>query len=189
MTSEVAIFGGGCFWCLEACYLEVEGVISVESGYCGGEVPNPSYEQICGGGTGHAEVVRVEFDPQRVGYGDLLEIFFSIHDPTTRDRQGHDVGTQYRSVIFWLNEAQRATAQEWVDRLNAERVFDRPVVTELSPAVLAGAPSVAGAHRYYAGEPYHQRYFERHPGEGYCRMVVAPKLAGFRRRHKARLRP
>ncbi len=188
MANEVAILGGGCFWCLEACYNEVDGVIGVESGYCGGEVPEPSYEQICGGGTGHAEVVRVEFDPARIGFDEVLEIFFSIHDPTTRDRQGNDVGTQYRSVIFALDAGQEAAARKMIDRLDSEGVFGRPLVTELALAHEGEAQSGAGSHRYYPAEPYHQRYFERHPGEGYCRMVVAPKLSGFRKRHAKRLR-
>lgn len=184
MDSAVAILGGGCFWCLEACYQELNGVIGVESGYCGGTVPAPSYEQICGGDTGHAEVVRVEYDPALLTYDQVLEVFFSIHDPTTKDRQGHDIGTQYRSAIFWLDDEQRASAASWIERLNRDNVFGRTLVTELSPGRDSDGSGAPGGHRYYPAEAYHQRYFERHPGEGYCRIVVAPKLAGFRKRYR-----
>ena len=177
MATETATLGAGCFWCIEAVMLEVDGVVSVESGYAGGHVPNPTYEQICDGRTGHAEVVRVEFDPARIGYRDLLIIFFSTHDPTTLNRQGNDVGPQYRSVIFTHSDEQARVARELVGQLTAERVFDRPIVTAIAPL-----PD------YYPAEAYHQRYFEQHPGQGYCAFVVAPKLAKFRKQFADRLR-
>ena len=177
MRSEVAVLGGGCFWCLEAVFLEVDGVISVESGYAGGTVDSPSYEQVCNGTTGHAEVVRVVYDADRIGFRDILGIFFAIHDPTTLNRQGADVGTQYRSVIFHIDEAQRTLAQAMIDELGRGDVFDRPIVTQLAPL-----PT------YWPAEAYHQRYFERHPWQGYCMAVVAPKVAKFRRQFASRLR-
>lgn len=169
MADQVAVVGGGCFWCLEAVFNEVRGVTAVESGYTGGAVANPSYEQVCSGTTGHAEVVRISFDDSQISFADLLEIFFVIHDPTTLNRQGHDVGTQYRSVIYWIDESQRDTAQATIAALTGDGVFRDPIVTEISPL-----------GRYYPAEAYHQRYFERNPGQGYCRMVVAPKVAKFR---------
>jgi peptide-methionine (S)-S-oxide reductase len=174
-ATEVAILGGGCFWCLEAVYLEVRGVTKVESGYMGGAVPNPSYEQVCAGATGHAEVVRLEFDPQVVAYRDLLEIFFTIHDPTTPDRQGNDVGTQYRSVIFYEGPEQEATARKVVAEMAA--VWDAPIVTQLLPA-----------QAWYKAEDYHQDYFKQHPLQGYCAFVVAPKVAKFRKVFTNRLK-
>lgn len=177
MNRQAAVLGGGCFWCLEAVFAEVDGVLSVVSGYAGGQVKDPTYEQVCGGDTGHAEVVRVEFDADRIAYGDLLEIFFAIHDPTTLNRQGADIGTQYRSVIFHLDEAQRIAAEASVARLEREAVFDRPIVTEIAPM-----------REWYPAEAYHQRYFERNPYQGYCMAVVSPKVAKFRRKFAARLR-
>jgi peptide-methionine (S)-S-oxide reductase len=167
-ATEVAILGGGCFWCLEAVYLEVRGVTRIESGYMGGQVPNPSYEQVCAGTTGHAEVVRIEFDPRIVSYRDLLEIFFTIHDPTTPDRQGNDVGTQYRSVIFSTSPEQGATARQVVAAMAS--VWDAPIVTRIEPA-----------QTWYKAEEYHQDYFNQHPLQGYCAFVVAPKVAKFRK--------
>ena len=184
MVTEVAILGGGCFWCLEACYLELRGVVAVESGYCGGRPAAPTYEQVCGGDTGHAEVVRVEYDPAVISYEQVLEVFFAIHDPTTLNRQGHDIGTQYRSAIFWLDQRQRDSATELIARLERDRVFAQPVVTELAPGQDRDGSGAPGGHRYYPAEDYHQRYFDRHPGQGYCQVVVAPKLAAFRRRHR-----
>jgi peptide-methionine (S)-S-oxide reductase len=166
---ETATLGGGCFWCLEAVYLDVNGVVAVESGYAGGPVEAPNYEQICEGNTGHAEVVRVSFDPLQISYRDILHIFFAIHDPTTLNRQGHDVGTQYRSVIFTHSEAQRDAAREIIDDLERQRVYDDPVVTQVLPAP-----------RYWPAEAYHQNYFARNPFQGYCMMVVGPKVAKFR---------
>jgi peptide-methionine (S)-S-oxide reductase len=173
--AEVAILGGGCFWCTEAVYLEVKGVTKVESGYTGGAQPNPTYEQVCTGETGHAEVVRLEFDPAQVSYRDLLVIFFTIHDPTTLNRQGNDVGTQYRSVIFYETPEQEATARQVIAEM--AHVWDAPIVTELAPA----AP-------FYKAEDYHQNYFAQHPLQGYCAFVVAPKVAKFRKTYADKLK-
>jgi peptide-methionine (S)-S-oxide reductase len=174
---EIATLAGGCFWCLEAVYREVRGVERVVSGYIGGRVPQPSYEQVCAGTTGHAEAVEITFDPQVVSYRELLEVFFTIHDPTTLNRQGADVGTQYRSAIFYHSPAQQAAAEEVMAQLTAEQVWDAPIVTELVPAP-----------EFYAAEDYHQEYFERNPNQGYCRAVVAPKVAKFRSKFLAKLK-
>ena len=168
---EKATLGGGCFWCLEAVYQEVDGVKSIVSGYAGGHVPNPTYEAVCSGTTGHAEVVQLEFDPAKVNYREILETFFAIHDPTTRDRQGNDHGTQYRSAIFWHDEAQRDTAGEVIATLTAERAFDDPIVTE-----------VTKLDRFYAAETYHQDYYRRNSAQPYCAFVISPKLAKYRKR-------
>jgi peptide-methionine (S)-S-oxide reductase len=173
-TPEIATLAGGCFWCLEAVYLDVDGVLSVESGYSNGHVPNPTYEQVCRGDTGHAEVVRIGFDPERIGFRELLEIFFVIHDPTTLNRQGNDVGSQYRSGIYTHNAQQERIAREVIAELHAAGTN---AVTELAPE-----------RDYYPAESYHQRYFERHPDQGYCAFVVAPKLAKFRKTFAARRR-
>jgi peptide-methionine (S)-S-oxide reductase len=173
--AEVAILGGGCFWCLEAVYLEVRGVTRVESGYMGGHELNPTYEQVCAGSTGHAEVVRVEFDPEQVGYRDILEVFFTIHDPTTPNRQGNDVGPQYRSVIFFNSVEQESTARHVIAEM--ANVWDAPIVTELKPAAT-----------WYRAEDYHQDYFNRHPLQGYCAFVVEPKVAKFRKTFGNRLK-
>ncbi len=175
---EKATLGGGCFWCLEAVYERVEGVTAVRSGYAGGATPNPSYEQVCGGATGHAEVVQVTFDPLVVPYRDILEIFFAIHDPTTRNRQGADVGTQYRSVIFHHSGEQREAARQMIAEIEARGVWDAPVVTEVAPL-----------ERFYPAEDYHQEYFRNHPYQSYCQVVVAPKVAKFRQKFAHRLRP
>jgi peptide-methionine (S)-S-oxide reductase len=175
MTTEIATLGGGCFWCLEAVYQELKGVQHVESGYSGGKVADPTYEQICGGATGHAEVVRVEFDPAVVGYRDVLEIFFTIHDPTTLNRQGNDSGTQYRSVIFFHSVEQRETAKQVMAEM--ANVWDAPIVTELLPA-----PA------YYKAEAYHQNYYRQNPMQGYCAFVVAPKVAKFRKMFAERMK-
>ena len=164
---ETAILGGGCFWCLEAVYLDVEGVTRVESGYMGGHTDHPTYEQVCAGNSGHAEVVRIEFNPQVIGYRDILEIFFTIHDPTTLNRQGNDVGTQYRSVIFTTSAEQDATARQVMAEM--AHVWDAPLVTEVTPA-----------QAWYKAEDYHQDYFRQHPLQGYCAFVVAPKVTKFR---------
>ena len=174
---ETATLGGGCFWCLEAVFDELEGVESVESGYAGGHVANPTYEQVCAETTGHAEVVRVTFDPNELSYRDLLGVFFSIHDPTTPNRQGGDVGTQYRSAIFTHSPEQTAAAGQVIRELDEARVFDAPVITEVRPL-----------ERFYQAEDYHQEYFARNPGQGYCQAVVAPKVAKFRRQHLERLK-
>ncbi len=165
--TEVAILGGGCFWCIEAVYLQARGVTKVESGYMGGHLADPSYEQVAQGDSGHAEVVRLEFDPAVIGYRDLLEVFFTIHDPTTVDRQGNDVGSQYRSAIFTTSEEQENTARHVAAEMAA--VWDGPIVTQIGPA---------GA--WYKAEDYHQNYFENHPNKGYCAFVVEPKVEKFR---------
>jgi peptide-methionine (S)-S-oxide reductase len=177
MDRRTAVLGGGCFWCLEAVYLDLDGVLAVESGYAGGHVPAPTYEQVCGGDTGHAEVVRIEFDADRIGYRDLLQVFFSIHDPTTLNRQGADVGTQYRSTIMFLDDAQREEAEAFIAALGQENVFGSPIVTEVVP--LSG---------WHPAEDYHRRYYERNPHQGYCMVVVGPKVAKFRRQFAGRLK-
>ena len=169
-SNQVATFGGGCFWCLEAVFKELRGVIEVVSGYAGGSVKNPSYRDVCSGRTGHAEVVQITFDPGVISYRDLLRIFFSIHDPTTLNRQGADVGTQYRSVIFWHDEAQKQVAQETIRELSDEGVWKAPIVTQVLPL-----------EAFYRAEDYHQNYFDQNPNQPYCQAVVAPKLAKFRK--------
>ena len=175
--SEIATLAGGCFWCLEAVYDQVRGVSSVESGYMGGGNPDPTYEQVCSGRTGHAEVVRIAFDPAVVSFRELLEIFFVIHDPTTLNRQGNDVGTQYRSAIFYHSADQKRTAEEVIASFTRDNVYDRPIVTELAPA----GP-------FYMAEDYHQEYFARNPLQGYCTHVVGPKVAKFRKQFAAQLK-
>ena len=175
MANEVITLGGGCFWCTEAVYEQVDGVLAVESGYCNGHVKNPSYEQVCGGDTGHVEVVRVEFDNERIPLRDVLEIFFSVHDATTLNRQGNDVGPQYRSGIYLHDEAQRAVAE--AVRTEANAAHGGRVVTEIEPLA-----------NYSRAEAYHQHYFANHPGQGYCAMVVAPKVEKFRKTFKSRLK-
>ena len=165
---QTATLGGGCFWCTEAVFQQIRGVQQVESGYTGGQVHQPSYEQICTGRTGHAEVVRFQFDPAVISYEDILEIFFTIHDPTTLNRQGADTGTQYRSVIYFHDEQQKQIAQKVMQR--AAAVWDDPIVTELSPAPM-----------FYVAEAYHQNYFRQNPQQGYCAFVVAPKVAKARK--------
>ncbi len=176
-TREAAILGGGCCWCLEAVFDDLAGVEAVESGYAGGTLPNPSYEDVCTGRTGHAEVVRVTFDPAVLSYRDLLTVFFTIHDPTTPNRQGNDVGTQYRSVIFCATPEQRATAEALVRELAAAKLWRDPIVTE-----------IAGPTPFYQAEAYHQEYFANNGGQPYCQVVVAPKLAKFRKRFADRLK-
>ncbi len=174
---ELATLAGGCFWCLEAVFLEVKGVEKVVSGYAGGHDPNPNYKDVCAGGTGHAEVVQVTFDPGVVSYRDLLRVFFSIHDPTTLNRQGHDVGTQYRSAIFTHSVEQDRVAREVVDELTAAGLWSDPIVT-----------GIEAASDFFPAEAYHQNYFARNPDQPYCRAVVAPKVAKFRKAHLERLR-
>ena len=176
--TETATLGGGCFWCLEAVYDELQGVISVESGYMGGRTEKPTYREVCTGTTGHVEVVQVTFDPEIVSYREILEIFFAIHDPTSLDRQGNDVGEQYRSVIFYHGESQRATAKEVMRELEAEQIWSSPIVTELRPA----GP-------FYVAEDYHQEYFQHNPNQPYCSFVVSPKVAKFRKKYAAKLKP
>jgi peptide-methionine (S)-S-oxide reductase len=174
---EIATLAGGCFWCLEAVYDGMKGVESVESGYMGGRTPNPTYEQVCGGETGHAEIVRITFDPAAVSYKELLEVFFVIHDPTTLNRQGNDAGTQYRSAIFYHTPQQKADAEELIARLNAAKLWGRPIVTEVTPATT-----------FHMAEGYHQEYFARNPNQPYCQAVVAPKVAKFRRHFLEKLK-
>jgi len=169
-TTERATLGGGCFWCLEAVYTMVDGVRSVKSGYAGGHVPDPTYEQVCTGTTGHAEVVQVEFDPDRITYEELLEIFFGIHDPTTLNRQGADVGTQYRSAIFTHSDEQAVSAREVLAVIDRDGPWDDPLVTEIAPLGV-----------FYPAEDYHDQYFRRNGGQPYCRAVIAPKVSKFRR--------
>ena len=172
---ETATLGGGCFWCLDAAYREIEGVSHVVSGYAGGERPNPTYEQVCTGRTGHAEVVQVEFDPDVISYADVLDIFWAIHDPTTLNRQGADVGTQYRSVIFYANDDQRRAAEASRDAIGD--AWPRPVVTEILPL-----------EAFYPAEEYHQDYFAKNPDQGYCQLIINPKLKKLRDRYAARLK-
>jgi peptide-methionine (S)-S-oxide reductase len=174
-NSEIATLGGGCFWCLEAVYDEMQGVVSVESGYMGGHVPNPDYRTVCGGRSGHVEVVQVTFDPAVASYRDILEVFFAIHDPTSLDRQGNDSGPQYRSVIFYHDEQQRATAEQLIAELNGD--LPHPIVTELRAATT-----------FYVAEDYHQEYFRNNPQQPYCTFVVSPKVKKFREKFAARLR-
>lgn len=169
--TERATLAGGCFWCLEAVYDDLKGVKRVVSGYAGGDMPNPSYKQVCSGATGHAEVVQIDYDPAVVSYRDLLEIFFTIHDPTTLNRQGADIGTQYRSAIYYHDEAQRRAAEEIIAELESEGVFANPIVTE-----------VKALDTFYAAEDYHQDYYANNPNQPYCQVVVAPKLAKFRKK-------
>ena len=175
--TETITLGGGCFWCLEAVYAEMEGVLSAESGYMGGTVHNPSYRDVSTGASGHVEVVRVTFDAAVTPLREILEVFFAIHDPTSRDRQGNDAGPQYRSVIFFHNQEQRAEAEKMVRALDAEGVFGRPIVTEIHPA-----------SAFYRAEEYHQQYFRNNPSQPYCAYVVAPKVAKFRRKFAAKAR-
>ena len=173
----VATFGGGCFWCLEAAFSEIAGVERVESGFAGGDVPDPSYKEVCAGTTGHAEVVQITFDPSIVSYRDLLHVFFGIHDPTTLNRQGGDVGTQYRSAIFYHGAAQRADAEAVIAELKAEGVWDDPIVTEL-----------VAFEQFYPAEEYHRDYYRRNPEQAYCRAVIAPKVAKLRTAYRHLLR-
>ena len=174
---ETATLAGGCFWCLEAVFQELKGVESVESGYTGGHEAHPSYDAVCNGQTGHAEAVRILFDPSMVTYRELLEVFFAIHDPTTLNRQGHDIGTQYRSAIFYHSPEQKAIAEEVISSLSKEEVFSGPIVTE----VVAAGP-------FYIAEDYHQRYFARNAHQPYCAYVVAPKLSTFREKFGTKAR-
>jgi len=174
---EIATLGGGCFWCLEAVFDELRGVESVESGYMGGATGNPTYEQVCSGKTGHAEVVQVTFDPTEVSFKEILEVFFVIHDPTTLNRQGNDVGTQYRSAIFYHSAEQKSQAEKVIKNLNDGHIWDSPIVTELAPA-----------QTFYRAEGYHQDYFLRNPAQPYCMFVVAPKVAKLRKEFLGKLK-
>ena len=176
--SEQATLAGGCFWCLEAVFEQLEGVTSVVSGYTGGRVERPTYEQVCSGTTGHAEAVQISFDPGVLSYRELLEFFFAFHDPTTLDRQGHDVGTQYRSAIFFHSPEQKATAEELIAELGAQGVFTDPIVTQ-----------VAALGSFHPAEGYHQGYYRANPNQPYCRATISPKMAKLRRYYAGRLKP
>lgn len=177
MNTQVATLAGGCFWCLEAVFEQLRGVTKVMSGYSGGHVPDPSYQAVCTGTTGHAEVVQVTFDADEISYRDLLEVFFTLHDPTTLDRQGGDVGTQYRSAIFYHDDEQRQAAGAVIRELEAEHVFDDPIVTKVEPL-----------QAFYPAEEYHREYYGRNPNQPYCRAVIAPKVAKLRSKYLEKLK-
>jgi len=174
---EIATLAGGCFWCLEAVFDDLKGVDSVESGYMGGKTVNPSYEEVCSGETGHAEVAQLSFDPKQVSFKEILEVFFVIHDPTTLNRQGNDVGTQYRSAIFYHSAEQKAAAEQVIANMSAAEVYEDPIVTEVVPA-----------SKFYVAEDYHQEYFRRNPAQPYCAFVVRPKVAKFRKHFLEKLK-
>lgn len=176
-STQLATLAGGCFWCLEAVYEQLKGVERSISGYAGGDKVNPSYEEVCSGRTGHAEVVQLTFDPAQISYRDLLNVFFTIHDPTTLNRQGADVGTQYRSAIFYHTPEQKAEAEAVIRELEAEKLWPNPIVTEVVPL-----------DTFYPAEDYHQGYYRAHPYQGYCQMVIAPKVAKFRKHYLDRLK-
>jgi peptide-methionine (S)-S-oxide reductase len=175
-TYEIATLGGGCFWCIDTIFRELQGVEKVESGYAGGRMPNPTYRDVCSGMTGHAEVVQVTFDPSVLSFRDLLGVFFTIHDPTTPGRQGADVGTQYRSIVLYHSDEQRDTAKQVIDELNREKVWDDPIVTQLVPFTT-----------FYPAEKYHQDYYSQNSNQPYCQIVIAPKVAKFRKAYLDRL--
>jgi len=175
--SELATLGGGCFWCLEAVFDQVKGVDRVESGYMGGGRPNPTYEAVCTGTTGYAEIIQIRFDPNVISFRELLEIFFGIHDPTTLNRQGNDAGTQYRSAIFYHSPAQETTAKEMIEKLTKDKLFDSPIVTEVVPA-----------STFYIAESYHQEYFVQNPSQPYCAYLISPKIAKFRQQFAEKLK-
>jgi peptide-methionine (S)-S-oxide reductase len=175
--TQTATLAGGCFWCLEAVFDNLQGVMDVVSGYAGGKTANPTYQQVCTGMTGHAEAVQIKFEPAVISFRDLLEVYFSIHDPTTLNRQGSDVGTQYRSAIFYHTPEQKHTAEETIQELSEEKIWSDPIITEVIPLIV-----------FYPAEDYHQEYFANNPGQGYCQMVVAPKLAKFRKKFADRLK-
>jgi peptide-methionine (S)-S-oxide reductase len=172
-----ATLAGGCFWCLEAVFLRLRGVERVESGYAGGHVENPGYRAVCTGTTGHAEVVQIDYDPQQITYRELLEVFFAIHDPTTLNRQGADVGTQYRSAIFYHDDAQKQEAERTIAELGAQEIWDNPIVTEVVPLT-----------KFYPAEDYHREYYDRNPEQGYCQVVISPKVAKLRQKFAEKLK-
>ncbi len=176
-NKEVATLGAGCFWCVEAVYDQLEGVISVESGYSGGTTENPTYKEVCTGTTNHAEVCQITFDPDVISFGELLTVFWSIHNPTTLNRQGADIGTQYRSAVFYHSEKQKEIAEQQIELVNAEKLYDDPIVTEVTPF-----------EKFYQAEDYHQEYFENNPENSYCRMVVGPKVEKFQKLFKDQLK-
>jgi peptide-methionine (S)-S-oxide reductase len=175
--TEVATLAGGCFWCLEAVYDDLNGVLSVESGYSGGKTPDPTYESVCSGKTGHAEVVQVAFDPAVISFTDLLHVFFTIHDPTTLNRQGADAGTQYRSAIFYHSAEQKTAAEQVIQEITDGKIWKDPIVTQLAPL-----------EKFYMAEQYHQEYYARNPFQGYCRAIIAPKVTKFRAKYFDRLK-
>lgn len=177
MKIDTAVLGGGCFWCLEPVFQQLKGVLEVEPGYAGGHVPNPTYEQVCTGTTGHAEVVRIQFDPETVTFRELLEVFFSVHDPTTPNRQGADVGPQYRSIILYNSQEQKETAEAVIQELNEQGIWENPIVTEVEPL-----------QEFYPAEDYHRDYYRRNPAQPYCQLVIAPKVQRFRQQFAAKLR-
>lgn len=177
MATETAVLGGGCFWCVEAALRQIQGVESVRSGYMGGRTANPTYQQVCGGNSGHVEVAEIVFDPAKLSYHDLLEIFFTAHDPTTLNRQGNDIGEQYRSVIFYTSEQQKQTAEDVIAELTRDKVFGDPIVTAVEPA-----------STFYVAEEYHQNYLENNPMQPYCMFVVAPKVQKIRKKYAERLK-
>jgi len=177
MDREVATLGGGCFWCLDAVYRQLRGVVKVESGYAGGTKPNPTYRDVCSGQTGHAEVVQITFDPSLIAYRDLLDVFFTIHDPTTKDRQGGDIGSQYRSIILTHSDDQARVARDAVAEVEAEKLYDDPIVTEIEPLTT-----------FYSAERYHQDYFADNARQPYCQAVIAPKVAKFRQKFLEKMR-
>lgn len=174
---EIATLAGGCFWCLEAVYNELKGIEEVISGYTGGKIPNPSYESVCSGRTGHAEAIHIKFNPKVISYKELLEIFFTIHDPTTLNRQGNDIGTQYRSSIFYHSLEQKLTAETVIAEIEKLKIWDKPIVTELKPFDV-----------FYAAEEHHQRFYERNPNQGYCQVIIAPKVSKFRKKYFSKLK-
>ena len=176
-NTEVATLAGGCFWCIEAAFDEIRGVIKVESGYSGGTTTSPTYEQVCSGTTGHAEAVQVTFEPNVVSFQDILHIFFTVHDPTTPNRQGADMGSQYRSVIFYHNEKQKEIAEQVIRELEDQKVWDNPIVTQVVPF-----------KKFYKAEDYHNQYFSRNPNAGYCRVVIAPKIAKLREKYREKMK-
>ncbi len=176
-NKEVATLGAGCFWCVEAVYDQLEGVISVESGYSGGDTENPTYKEVCTGTTNHAEVCQITFDPDIISFGELLTVFWSIHNPTTLNQQGADIGTQYRSVVFYHSEKQKEIAEKQIELVNAEKLYEDPIVTEITPF-----------DKFYVAEDYHQEYFDNNPNNSYCRMVVGPKVEKFQKLFKDQLK-
>ncbi len=177
ISLEVAILAGGCFWCIEAVFREINGVENVVSGYTGGTIVNPTYQRVCAGGTGHAEAVQISFNPSKISYREILEIFFSIHDPTTLNRQGADVGTQYRSAIFYHGDEQKTIADTVIKELDKAKLWEKPIVTQIVPL-----------DKFYAAEDYHQEYFSRNPEQAYCQMVISPKVNKFRQQWTKRLK-
>lgn len=176
-NTKLATFGGGCFWCVEAVFQRLDGVVSVKSGYSGGMVKDPTYEQICTGKTGHAEVCQVRFDPEKIGFDELLEVFFNTHDPTTKNRQGNDFGTQYRSVVFYHDDEQKQQTEQYIKKLNDSGAFKDPIVTEVSPL-----------GEFYSAEKYHQNYFNLNSNQGYCRFVIQPKVEKLKKNFKEKLK-